>query len=196
LPKSYQKRMYSVLKTQPRLFELSDEVITCSRHLSGELTKQHDSVHVLLPSLISPLPTLSHYNSDSKKWSIAYHGQRVHLEDFKSVVPSLLKINANFPEVCYKTMLGRRTPTEISHLKTAHDYFPRSWNAFCRYQKNTRIHIGLAPLQDTAFNRGKSFIKFLDIAAMGGVGVYSNCAPYTDIVEQGKNGLLAEYRIC
>jgi len=49
----------------------------------------------------------------------------------------------------------------------------------------------LAPLFDTPYNNGKSWIKFLDAAAVGAVGIYSNRAPYTEIVDHGVNGLLA-----
>jgi glycosyltransferase involved in cell wall biosynthesis len=70
-----------------------------------------------------------------------------------------------------------------------------SWTKFSRYQQQRRIHIGLAPLLDTPFNRGKSHIKFLDIAAMGGVGIYSDRSPYSELVEHGVDGLLVGDRL-
>ena len=33
-------------------------------------------------------------------------------------------------------------------------------------------------------------VKFYDFVRMGAVGVYSNCAPYSDFIEQNINGVL------
>ena len=42
------------------------------------------------------------------------------------------------------------------------------------------------------FNSARSWNKFLDITLAGGVGVYSNREPFTDIVDHKVNGLLVE----
>jgi glycosyltransferase involved in cell wall biosynthesis len=88
-------------------------------------------------------------------------------------------------------MLGQHIPKRLAALPRVKAPAPLPWQAFQQYQRQRRIHIGLAPLLATPFNRGKSFIKFLDIAAMGGVGIYSNRYPYTEVVRHGENGLLA-----
>lgn len=88
-------------------------------------------------------------------------------------------------------MLGAHTPPELAELPRVSCPSALPWDKFRAYQTRRHVHICLAPLLDTPFNRGKSFIKFLDITVMGGVGIYSNRAPYTEIVEHGVNGLLA-----
>lgn len=55
-----------------------------------------------------------------------------------------------------------------------------------------RWDIGLAPLEDTAFTRGKSDIKFLDYAAAGAAGVYSRVPAYSATVRDGETGLLVD----
>ncbi|MDH4572946.1 hypothetical protein [Salinicola acroporae] len=54
------------------------------------------------------------------------------------------------------------------------------------------MHISLTPMRDTPFNAGKTYIKFLDNAAMGSVGLYSARSPYREIVSHGEDGLLVE----
>ncbi|MFK4017305.1 glycosyltransferase [Cobetia marina] len=39
-------------------------------------------------------------------------------------------------------------------------------------------------------NRAASWLRFLDITRMGGVGIYSRRAPYAELIEDGVDGLL------
>jgi processive 1,2-diacylglycerol beta-glucosyltransferase len=55
-----------------------------------------------------------------------------------------------------------------------------------------RWDIGLGPLEDTAFTRCKSDIKFLDYAAIGAAGIFSRTVPYQDSVVNGETGLLVD----
>ncbi len=50
--------------------------------------------------------------------------------------------------------------------------------------------VGLAPLADTAFNRAKSPIKWMEYAAAGMAGVFADLPPYRTVVEPGVTGLL------
>ncbi len=54
-----------------------------------------------------------------------------------------------------------------------------------------QVDIGLAPLEDTPFNRGKSGIKFLEYTAIGATSVCSRVPAYVDSVGEGE-GLLVE----
>lgn len=51
--------------------------------------------------------------------------------------------------------------------------------------------VGLAPLADTAFNRAKSPIKWMEYAAAGMAGVFADLPPYRQVVEPEVTGLLA-----
>ena len=50
--------------------------------------------------------------------------------------------------------------------------------------------IGLAPMPDTEFHRGKHYNKYIEYGSIGCVGIYSNVIPYTYIVKNGENGIL------
>lgn len=63
--------------------------------------------------------------------------------------------------------------------------------AFVRWmRRHARWDIGIAPLRDGRFTRAKSDIKFLDYAALGVAGVYSDVPAYAGTVRHGGNGLL------
>ena len=56
------------------------------------------------------------------------------------------------------------------------------------YNFVSRLDIGLAPLEDTPFNRSRSDVKFLEYAVNGVVPVVQATGPYLHSVEQGKTG--------
>ena len=52
--------------------------------------------------------------------------------------------------------------------------------------------IAVAPLQDASFNRHKSDLKYLEYAALGLPGIFSDVVPYRDSVRHEETGLLTE----
>ena len=67
-----------------------------------------------------------------------------------------------------------------------------SWQNYLAYTKTHHLDIGLAPLLDSDFNSARGPVKFYDFVRMGAVGLYSNCVPYSDFIEQNVNGILLE----
>nr|WP_249325095.1 glycosyltransferase [Halomonas boliviensis] len=193
LPEAYRKRMGRIANLQPRLMSLVDEVVASSEQLARVFFSEHDNVQVLTPPLIAPLPSLQHFNllpSASARWKIGFYGTRAHLADLMHIAPAIQGMQSQRVDTQVEVMLGSYTPESLISLPRLNAPCPLAWEAFKVYQRAHHCHIGLAPLLDTPFNRGKSFIKFFDITAMGGVGIYSNRYPYTEIVHHGKNGLL------
>lgn len=194
LPVAYRERMARAAEGQVRLLGLADAVVACSEGLGARFGERHGAVAVMTPPLIASLPGLAHFDarpSARKPWRIGFHGTRAHLADLAQIAPALAALQRGRDDTELELMLGAHVPEALAGLPRLSAPAPRPWAAFRAYQASRYVHIGLAPLLDTPFNRGKSFIKFLDIAAMGGVGVYSRRAPYTDIVAHGVNGLLA-----
>ena len=65
---------------------------------------------------------------------------------------------------------------------------------FDEYRKRIEFEnfdIGLAPLDSTDFTKCKYFNKFIEYAIFGIVGIYSDAEPYTFVVDQKENGILA-----
>ena len=194
LPAAYRARMAEAAARQPRLLALADEVVACSGQLAARLESQHGNVRVMTPPLISPLPELAHFAagpSPERPWRLGFHGTRAHMADLAHIAPALAVVQRERNDTELELMLGEHAPAGLAALPRTLCPAPLPWERFRVYQTSRRVHIGLAPLLDTPFNRAKSFIKFLDIAVMGGVGIYSNRSPYTEIVEDGVNGLLA-----
>nr|WP_251048194.1 glycosyltransferase [Halomonas sp. ISL-56] len=193
LPTAYRKRMGGIARHQSRLVSLVDEVVTASEQLARCFFSEHTNVQVLTPPLIAPLPSLQHFSlppSSSTNWKIGFYGTRAHLADLVHISPAIQSLQTQRVDTQVEIMLGSYAPESLVVLPRVNAPCPLPWEAFKVYQREHHCHIGLAPLLDTPFNHGKSFIKFFDITAMGGVGIYSNRYPYTEIVRHGKNGLL------
>lgn len=193
LPAAYRKRMARIAKNQPRLLALANEVVASSEQLARCFLSDHANVQVLTPPLTAPLPSFEHFAiplSSSANWNIGFYGTRAHLTDLQHIAPAIQQMQSQRMDTQVEIMLGQHTPENLIALPRVQAPSPLPWESFKVYQRERRCHIGLAPLLDTPFNRGKSFIKFLDIAAMGGVGIYSNRYPYTEVVRHGENGLL------
>ena len=60
------------------------------------------------------------------------------------------------------------------------------------FMREQRFDIGLAPLHDSKFNKCKYYNKFFEYTLVGAMAIFSDCEPYTLIVQNGENGLLAE----
>jgi len=68
--------------------------------------------------------------------------------------------------------------------------FSQDYGAYAARLPRLGLAIGLAPLADTAFNRAKSPIKWMEYAACGLAGVFADLPPYQGVVEQERTGLL------
>lgn len=130
---------------------------------------------------------------------IGWGGGVTHSEDLRLIVNPLLQIIEKYPNV----ELHLAGNFEIDN---AIDDFFRLVNPF---PKNNRIKIlglvpienyqelisafdiGIAPLNDTPFNRCKSDLKFLEYSALGIPCVASAVTPYMTSTVQGETGFLA-----
>ncbi|UBU47512.1 glycosyltransferase [Cobetia amphilecti] len=188
LPAAYVARLSGLAMRQPALLALADEVVACCEALVAQLGREHANVSLLTPPMLTPETELADFTPSD--WTIGYHGTRAHRDDIAHLAPALTPVMASHPQARLEIMMGRHVPESFCAIARLETPEALPWKAFQQYQATRRIQIGLAPLLETPFNRGKSWIKFLDITAMGGVGIYSRRAPYTDIVEHGVDGLL------
>ncbi|MDI4661958.1 MULTISPECIES: glycosyltransferase [Cobetia] len=188
LPVAYVARLSGLAMRQPALLALADEVVACCEALVSQLGREHANVSLLTPPMLAPATELADFTQSD--WTIGYHGTRAHRDDIAHLAPALTPVMAAHPQVRLEIMMGRHVPESLSGIARLETPEALPWKAFQQYQATRRIQIGLAPLLETPFNRGKSWIKFLDIVAMGGVGIYSRRAPYDGIVEHGVDGLL------
>ena len=187
LSDQYRQKMANIQLSSQRLLALADHLVVSSQFL-------YDYYQGWQPLLLQPALSSKYFASPSpvsKSMRLAYHGTSSHAHDFAHIKLPLINM-LNNKNVRLTSFLGRFTPKEIEEHASTLVLRPMKWPIYKFARRFMRADIGLSPLLGTDFNCGKSGVKFLDITALGGVGIYSKRAPYTDIVEHGVNGLLAE----
>jgi len=121
---------------------------------------------------------------------IFYHGQITHLQECLWLRGVIRDVQARVPDSIAEIVGNRQVKQAFLDIPRCRIVHPMSWNSYRSYVDTARGDIGLAPLRDTAFNRARSYVKYLEIVRHGGVGVFAEGPPYAAVVRHGENGLL------
>ena len=121
---------------------------------------------------------------------LGWGGSLGHREDIKWVIPVLRGTLSRHPEVTLAIMgdpslcdLFAWVPRGQFELTPGGDI--DAYRSFV-----AGLHIGLAPLLPTEFNRCRSDVKFLEYSAGGALTIASDLEPYRHTIRSGQNGLL------
>jgi glycosyltransferase involved in cell wall biosynthesis len=134
--------------------------------------------------------------------TIGYMGTKTHDADLKIILPALNKIARRYQGKIRFEIVGvigsrknlwrlKRLPLQYLSPKVEDIAYIRflPW-----FTANVRWDIALAPLVDNAFNRSKSDIKFLDYAAIGAAGIFSQGPVYSSTIKHLETGWLVDNR--
>lgn len=125
---------------------------------------------------------------------IAFIGTQSHQPDVEKIAKPLRKIAEKYKQKVSFLFYGLEIPETLKDLaniqhraSVTYDYAD-----FALDVRSISADIAIAPLNNTVFNRCKSPIKYMEYTAMGLPCVFSRTVPYSDIIEDGVNGFLAE----
>jgi tetratricopeptide (TPR) repeat protein len=127
---------------------------------------------------------------ESDEVVIGWGGSHGHLEDLEEIAKPLSNWVMNQSNVVLHLMCSdpiRKLFDSLPPHKKRH-IPPGSIEEY--YNFLAKIHIGIAPLKNTAFNRSRSDVKFLEYAVSGVVPVLAHMEPYLNSVNNGKTGFL------
>ncbi|MGI4746060.1 MAG: glycosyltransferase, partial [Janthinobacterium lividum] len=156
----------------------------------------YSSVVRLIPNMLSarlwlkPLPEPSRQPSPEKIVAL-YMGTMTHDGDLQLLREPVMRIKAQHPNFELRVIGGQRSNedwfTRIDGPSDAKDYpsFVQWFRSQCQ-----QANFALGPLVDSTFNQCKSDLKFLDYAAAGLSGIYSDVESYRHAVMHENNGLL------
>ena len=68
--------------------------------------------------------------------------------------------------------------------------YPMDWESFLLDTQNRNVDIVLNPILKSEFNSFRSPTKFFDATRLGAVGIYSDCLPYSQFVNDNFDGIL------
>ncbi|MGI9118414.1 MAG: glycosyltransferase [Minisyncoccia bacterium] len=144
---------------------------------------------------------------DSDKIVIGWAGSTTHFEDLKIAIPAIEKLLKEYPNL-YFDLIGGLTHEDAPRLfenvseKVLDRVFvgsgTESWTGYPEMLSKLKWDIGIAPLTDDEFNRGKSHIKWMEYACYQIPCVASKVYPYympilgQNTIEDNVTGMLCE----
>ncbi len=185
LPKEYRTKIIRRSAAQHRwITQYCDDIWVSTAFLAKKYSH-------LNPEMVSakPSPLLL---EKRKPVRIAYHGSSSHREEkywLRQIVEGVLEA---CPSASFEIFGEHDIYKYYRDLPRVSVLHPMSWQNYLAYTKTHQLDIGLAPLLDSDFNFARGPVKFYDFVRMGAVGVYSNCTPYNNFIEQNINGILLE----
>ncbi len=155
----------------------STGLICSTQYLADYGRKFNPNVHVI-PNCIDPRLWDKKSRPKNERVRIGWIGGDTHEGDLKLVKNVLYEILDAYPEC---EVMIRRCPFMNTWPKHERLIFADRWVSIDKYPemvKELNFDIGLAPLRDNYFNRGKSNLRFLEMSAMKIPTVASDVEPF------------------
>jgi len=163
-----------------RFMHLADGVIVTGPGLVELFSGRGGSapVHVLENHLPTPPEAFEDlFPSPAQRVVVGWGGSLGHMADLLAVVPAVQSLMAEIPTIHLHLMGNATIPQIVSFPGERFHFTP--WGGMPEYYAFWRpVHIGIAPLLDTPYNRCRSDIKAVEMAAMGVVPVLPDMVPY------------------
>lgn len=170
----------------------SDGLI-CSTPYLAELYKPlNRRVFVVENSIDLSLWRVRSSPAPRQRVTIGWMGGGTHNEDHRLIKDAVVEVLAQNEGVRFVYVSGGSCPDffkDIKGLKWIHDF--RAINKYPAWIGKFKFDIGIAPLVDNNFNRGKSNLRWLEYSALGLPCVASPLPHFKEAIRHGETGFLA-----
>lgn len=172
--------------------EAADVFLTPCRALLEKYGKR-SKCPAILDTIVSAGEICANERSNTNPVKIVFaagHGHEKPFEDY--VVPILSKIGERFGAGISLTFIGvaPRLPQDYPFEVRFIDHM--RFDEYRDYMRHEKFDIGLAPLLGTSFDSCKYHNKYIEYSLAGCVGIYSDCKPFSYVISNAVNGILAK----
>jgi len=169
----------------------ADALIVSTPYLKELYSEFNDHIYVMPNSIDFNTWGKAQMGKNKGKITIGWMGGGTHNGDLEIVLPAMKYLGEKYPNVQFSFLHG--ASPEIRAMKGVK--VNSKWERIDKYHKyvaKAGFDIGLAPLQDNAFNRGKSNLRWLEYSALGIPCVASNVGHFAETIDNGVDGLLCD----
>lgn len=173
------------------------DAITVTTPVLKSVVDQYNNNVFVLPNYLDDSIWSFKPKSKKEKQSlvrIAFVGTQSHQPDVEKIAKPLSKIAEKYKQRVSFLFYGMEIPEMLKDLENIEHRASVTYDYadFALDVRSISADIAIAPLNNTLFNRCKSPIKYMEYTAMGLPCVFSRTVPYSEIIEDGVNGFLAE----
>lgn len=173
------------------------DAISVSTARLAEKIRPHNPKIFITPNYFSPLIQRIPEVSTSPKFSADDTAINLILASSDTItlnfiLPALQQLSTESPDHVRIICIGPIGQTVLSHgiSCTTVDILP--YERFYTFIRSVPNAVGIIPLDTSEFSSCKSAVKYFDYAASRIPTICSNTPPYSDVIENGKTGILVE----
>lgn len=167
----------------------SDYLWTTNQELANKYGVLCDKV------FITNMPVTHFHNRklvNKRDITIGFAGSIDHRTYFESLLYEPMKVILNRYDNNVKFEIFGFKPYYMHYFPIKYYDYEEDYSTYRKKLIALDWDIGISPLQDSDFHSCKYFNKFLEYGSIRLPGIYSNVAPYKNIVENKVNGLLVD----
>ena len=174
-----------------RIMHVADGLIVTGPGLAELLRPQSDNINIVPNYLPAPPPAFQQRpGAENRGVRFGWAGSIGHVADILSLKRIIEGVLNDFPDSTFCLMGNTSLPGEMGLPPERVSFTPwGDMNAYYRFLDG--LDIGLAPLLDTAYNRCRSDVKALELAARSVTPILPDSLPYREFIN--KTGI-APYR--